>query len=286
MKRGAYKAAVEAYTAAIDLWMENEDRAVLYSNRAAARLKMPGEATKALSDAERACALHPTYAKAHFRRGQALRALKKDIPAAHAMTRCLRCARMPARWRSRTLPTVEIGWRHRRRRRAAAAGAAAAASGTASCRTAAAAGLARPPGRLRPRRPQRRNRRGAAGDETGRGARPPRRQAREPAAPAAQPRRRPTILSPRNGERRRRARGRRVPPGSPGYLLLQTGPRAAPEPDDPTLAAAGPPMGADRRRARGTPPCSTRDRRRQPQSLRPRPAAARAPPRPDRRRGG
>ena len=85
MKRGAYKAAVEAYTAAIDLWMENEDRAVLYSNRAAARLKMPGEATKALSDAERACTLHPTYAKAHFRRGQALRALKKDIPAAHAM---------------------------------------------------------------------------------------------------------------------------------------------------------------------------------------------------------
>ena len=89
MKRGAYKAAVEAYTAAIDLWMENSDRAILYSNRAAARLKMPGEATKALSDAERACALHPTYAKAHFRRGQALRALKKDIPAAHAMHQVL-----------------------------------------------------------------------------------------------------------------------------------------------------------------------------------------------------
>ena len=31
MKRGAYKAAVEAYTAAIDLWMENEDRAILYT---------------------------------------------------------------------------------------------------------------------------------------------------------------------------------------------------------------------------------------------------------------
>ena len=92
MKRGAYKAAVEAYTAAIDLWMENSDRAVLYSNRAAARLKMPGEATKALSDAERACALHPTYAKAHFRRGQALRALKKDIPAAHAMHHVLALA--------------------------------------------------------------------------------------------------------------------------------------------------------------------------------------------------
>ena len=35
MKRGAYKAAVEAYTAAIDLWMENSDRAILW--RPAAR---------------------------------------------------------------------------------------------------------------------------------------------------------------------------------------------------------------------------------------------------------
>ena len=109
MKRGAYKAAVEAYTAAIDLWMENSDRAVLYSNRAAARLKMPGEATKALSDAERACALHPTYAKAHFRRGQALRALKKDIPAAHAMHQVLALAPGDAGAveELRTLPVVE-----------------------------------------------------------------------------------------------------------------------------------------------------------------------------------
>ena len=109
MKRGAYKAAVEAYTAAIDLWMENSDRAVLYSNRAAARLKMPGEATKALSDAERACALHPTYAKAHFRRGQALRALKKDIPAAHAMHQVLALAPGDAGAveELRTLPVVD-----------------------------------------------------------------------------------------------------------------------------------------------------------------------------------
>jgi tetratricopeptide (TPR) repeat protein len=109
MKRGAYKAAVEAYTAAIDLWMENSDRAILYSNRAAARLKMPGEATKALSDAERACALHPTYAKAHFRRGQALRALKKNIPAAHAMHQVLALAPGDAGAveELRTLPVVE-----------------------------------------------------------------------------------------------------------------------------------------------------------------------------------
>ena len=43
--------------------------------RSAARLKIAGEKQKALSDAERAVQLAPDYAKAHFRRGQALRAL-------------------------------------------------------------------------------------------------------------------------------------------------------------------------------------------------------------------
>ena len=55
--RGKYADAVEAYTAAIDLWMETHDRAVLYSNRSAARLKIAGEKQKALSDAERAVQL-------------------------------------------------------------------------------------------------------------------------------------------------------------------------------------------------------------------------------------
>ena len=55
--RGKYSDAVEAYTAAIDLWMETHDRAVLYSNRSAARLKIAGEKQKALSDAERAVQL-------------------------------------------------------------------------------------------------------------------------------------------------------------------------------------------------------------------------------------
>ena len=38
--KGKYAEAVEKYTAAIDLWMEPHDRAVLYSNRSAARLKV------------------------------------------------------------------------------------------------------------------------------------------------------------------------------------------------------------------------------------------------------
>ena len=67
---------------------------------------MPGEATKALSDAERACALHPTYAKAHFRRGQA-RAPAKDIPAAHAMHHAAARAGRCRREELRTPPVVE-----------------------------------------------------------------------------------------------------------------------------------------------------------------------------------
>ena len=38
--KGKYAEAVEKYTQAIDLWMEPHDRAVLYSNRSAARLKV------------------------------------------------------------------------------------------------------------------------------------------------------------------------------------------------------------------------------------------------------
>ena len=87
--RGAFAAAVASYTAAIDLWMGEHDRAVLYANRSAARLKIAGEKQKALADAERACALAPEYAKAHFRRSQALRALARPDDAAAALERVL-----------------------------------------------------------------------------------------------------------------------------------------------------------------------------------------------------
>ena len=47
--KGRYAEAVSEYTAAIDLWMEPHDRAVLYANRSAARIKIAGEKTRALS---------------------------------------------------------------------------------------------------------------------------------------------------------------------------------------------------------------------------------------------
>lgn len=87
--RGAWANAVASYTAAIDLWMEPADRAVLYTNRSAARLKMAGEKQKALADAERATQLQPSYAKAHFRLAQALRALGKPADAAAALGKVL-----------------------------------------------------------------------------------------------------------------------------------------------------------------------------------------------------
>ena len=90
--KGEYAEAVEHYTAAIDLWMEPADRAVLYSNRCAAKLKLPGERQKALNDAKRACELAPDYAKGHFRRGQALRALGDPDGAVAAMEHVLRLA--------------------------------------------------------------------------------------------------------------------------------------------------------------------------------------------------
>ena len=42
-KEGKYEHAAACYTAAIDNWMKPEERAVLYVNRAAARLKQPSD---------------------------------------------------------------------------------------------------------------------------------------------------------------------------------------------------------------------------------------------------
>ena len=45
-KDGKWEDAAACYTAAIDNWMKPEERAVLYVNRAAARLKQAGDANK------------------------------------------------------------------------------------------------------------------------------------------------------------------------------------------------------------------------------------------------
>ena len=79
-KAGRNAEAIDRYTRAIDLWVEPAERAVLYTNRSAARLKL-GEAAKALADAEKALTFNPTYAKAHFRAASALRLLKRPSEA-------------------------------------------------------------------------------------------------------------------------------------------------------------------------------------------------------------
>ena len=86
-----WRPAIDKYTSAIDLWMEPADRAVLYTNRAACRLKL-GEGHRALSDAERAAALAPTYVKAHFRMAAALRQLSRPSEAVAALLRLLELA--------------------------------------------------------------------------------------------------------------------------------------------------------------------------------------------------
>ena len=90
-KKGQFEEAAICYTAAIDLWMDPADRATLYGNRAAARLKLSG-ASKwqlALSDAQSATKLAPTNAKAHFRVGQALRKLGRPAEATKSLGRML-----------------------------------------------------------------------------------------------------------------------------------------------------------------------------------------------------
>ncbi|KAL1524336.1 hypothetical protein AB1Y20_019235 [Prymnesium parvum] len=92
LKQGKVAAAAEAYelglqlieaertreTSAAEPWTADQRhaRAVLYSNVAACRLKQR-KWKEAISACDEACALHPTYAKALYRRAQARRRLKQ-----------------------------------------------------------------------------------------------------------------------------------------------------------------------------------------------------------------
>jgi tetratricopeptide (TPR) repeat protein len=96
-KRGSLESAAKCYTTAIDLWMEPKERAVLYVNRSAARIKQAPEpgctaaalAESALRDAERAIDLDSSYPKGHFRRAQALMALGRHVDAAASLATVL-----------------------------------------------------------------------------------------------------------------------------------------------------------------------------------------------------
>jgi colicin import membrane protein len=93
-KKGKWEDAAACYTAAIDNWMTPQERAVLYVNRAAARLKQPGnvKSGQALADTERAILLDASYAKAHFRHGQALSKLRRPADAVRSFERALQLA--------------------------------------------------------------------------------------------------------------------------------------------------------------------------------------------------
>ena len=96
-KRGSFESAAKCYTTAIDLWMEPKERAVLYVNRSAARMKQAPErgctaaalAESALRDAERAIDLDASYPKGFFRRAQALVALGRHVDAAASLATVL-----------------------------------------------------------------------------------------------------------------------------------------------------------------------------------------------------
>ena len=99
-KRGSFESAAKCYTTAIDLWLEPKDRAVLYVNRSAARMKQAPEpgctaaalAESALRDAERAIDLDASYPKGFFRRAQALVALGRHVDAAASLATVLSLA--------------------------------------------------------------------------------------------------------------------------------------------------------------------------------------------------
>uniref|UniRef100_W5MX39 Small glutamine-rich tetratricopeptide repeat-containing protein beta n=1 Tax=Lepisosteus oculatus TaxID=7918 RepID=W5MX39_LEPOC len=77
MKEENYSSAIECYTKAIDLDLNN---AVYYCNRAAAHSKL-GNFVEATNDCERAIGIDPTYSKAYGRMGLALTAMNKYTDA-------------------------------------------------------------------------------------------------------------------------------------------------------------------------------------------------------------
>ena len=84
-----YAQAAIFYTEAIELApKESLLFPTLYSNRSFANMKL-GRLTEALSDADKAVALDPTYCKGLFRRGLALHALKRYPEAAVVLSKAL-----------------------------------------------------------------------------------------------------------------------------------------------------------------------------------------------------
>ena len=98
LKEGQHDEAISCYMRALEAMgpmsetasrAQDEERAVLYSNCALARLQRgaKGDAQAAWADARRAVELAPSYAKAHYRMGKALEAMGRGAEAAVAISK-------------------------------------------------------------------------------------------------------------------------------------------------------------------------------------------------------
>lgn len=83
--KGNFALAAESFTLAINLDPNNH---VYYANRSAALLKM-GKLEDALDDADRAIKLNRFYAKAHYRKGQALAVIGRFFSVFRDLLSCL-----------------------------------------------------------------------------------------------------------------------------------------------------------------------------------------------------
>lgn len=93
-------AAINHYTKALQLYRDTKvfpdqdavaaDKAVLFSNRAAAYLKSPHRLKEALQDADRAVALAPEYPRAYVRKAMALKALDRVDEAVECLVEKLK----------------------------------------------------------------------------------------------------------------------------------------------------------------------------------------------------
>ena len=98
---GRFREAIDAWSKAISAGDATEEELpILYSNRSAAYLQID-QADKAEADAQQACFMRPTWAKAHARQGAALVSLGRHTEAANAYARAAEvcpCVRVRA-WR-------------------------------------------------------------------------------------------------------------------------------------------------------------------------------------------
>lgn len=75
-----YEQSIEEYTLAIEQDVEAKPMAIYYSNRAFAHMKMENYGL-AITDADAAIALNPSYPKAYYRKADACIALSQYKPA-------------------------------------------------------------------------------------------------------------------------------------------------------------------------------------------------------------